>query len=236
MGSAPIPGAPGGPVRRGRPRSAQADRAILTAAADLLAERGLAEMPIEEVAARAGVGKATVYRRWPSRGALALDAFLAEFAGQQRLPDTGTLHGDLLAALRSWVRAVTRTRAGRMLAGLIAAAQHDPALAAAWRDRVMGPLRARHATMLRRAIARGEIPASTDIDVALDLMYGAAYHRLLHGHQPLTSTFTRRVVDVIVAGLTAGPAAGSAAGPTAGAAAPAGAAPPRRGGKRLSSG
>ncbi|MDR0343309.1 MAG: TetR/AcrR family transcriptional regulator, partial [Nocardiopsaceae bacterium] len=112
MGSAPIPAAPGGPVRRGRPRSEQADRAILTAAADLLAERGLAGMPIEEVAARAGVGKATIYRRWPSRGALALDAFQAEFAGQQRLPDTGTLHGDLLAALRSWVRAVTRTRAG----------------------------------------------------------------------------------------------------------------------------
>ena len=229
MGSAPIPAAPGGPARRGRPRSERADRAILSAAADLLAERGLAGMPIEEVAARAGVGKATIYRRWPSRGALALDAFLAEFAGQQRLPDTGTLHGDLLAALRSWVRAVTRTRAGRMLAGLIAAAQHDPALAAAWRDRVIGPLRARHAIMLRRAIARGEIPASTDIDVALDLMYGAAYHRLLHGHQPLTGTFTRRVVDVIVAGLTAVPAAGAAV-------APAGAAPPRPGRKPLSSG
>ncbi|MBO0773104.1 MAG: TetR/AcrR family transcriptional regulator [Actinobacteria bacterium] len=229
MDSAPIPAEPAGPARRGRPRSEQADRAILSAAADLLAERGLAGMPIEEVAARAGVGKATIYRRWPSRGALALDAFLAEFAGQQRLPDTGTLHGDLLAALRSWVRAVTRTRAGRMLAGLIAAAQHDPALAAAWRDRVIGPLRARHAIMLRRAIARGEIPASTDIDVALDLMYGAAYHRLLHGHRPLTSTFTRRVVDVIVAGLTAGPAGGAAG-------APADAAPPRRGRKPLSSG
>jgi len=122
-----------GASARGRPRSEAADRAILRAATDLLAERGLAGMSMEEVAARAGVGKATVYRRWRSRGALALDAFMAEFQALQPLPDTGTLRGDLLAALRAWVRAVTRTPAGRILAGLIAAAQEDPELAAAWR-------------------------------------------------------------------------------------------------------
>ena len=85
--------------RRGRPRSEQADRSILQAAAELLAERGLGGMSIEEVAARAGVGKTTIYRRWTSRGTLALDAFLTEFQGQQPLPDTGSLRGDLLAAL-----------------------------------------------------------------------------------------------------------------------------------------
>jgi AcrR family transcriptional regulator len=108
MSDAPIPGT----AVRGRPRSEAADRAILRAATDLLAERGLAGMSMEEVAARAGVGKATVYRRWRSRGALALDAFMAEFQALQPLPDTGTLRGDLLAALRAWVRAVTRTPAG----------------------------------------------------------------------------------------------------------------------------
>jgi AcrR family transcriptional regulator len=177
----------------------------LRAATDLLAERGLAGMTMEEVAARAGVGKATVYRRWRSRGALALDAFMADFRAAQPLPDTGTLRGDLLAALRAWVRTVTRTPAGRILAGLIAAAQDDPELAAAWRAQVLEPMRGQHRIMLRRAIARGEIPASTDTDVALDLLYGAAYHRLLQGHRPLTDTFIRRVVEVIVAGL-GGPA------------------------------
>src|SRR5580700_11505934 len=116
MGGTGIPGA-GSEVphsRRGRPRSEDADRAILAAATELLAERGLAGMSMEEVAARAGVGKATVYRRWRSRGALALDAFMAEFQALQPLPDTGTLRGDLLAALRAWVRAVTRTPAGRI--------------------------------------------------------------------------------------------------------------------------
>lgn len=189
--------------RRGRPRSEEADRAILSAATELLAERGLGGMSMEEVAARAGVSKATVYRRWPSRGALALDAFLAEFQEQQPLPDTGSFHGDLLAALRGWIRSVTRTPAGRMLAGLVAEAQRDPALAAAWRERVIEPLRVRNMVLVRRAIERGEIPADTDSDVVLDLLFGSAYHRLLQGHRPLTDQFARRAVGLVVAGVTA---------------------------------
>jgi AcrR family transcriptional regulator len=197
-----IVGEPGLPApRRGRPRSAQADRAILGAAAEVLAERGLAGMSIEEVAARAGVGKTTIYRRWASRGTLALDAFLAEFQGQQPLPDTGSLHDDLLAALRAWIRSVTETSAGPILASLIAEAQRDPGLAASWRARVVERLRDQHKIMLDQAVARGEIKAETDYDVVLDLMFGAAYHRLLQGHQPLTDQFARQVVDYVVAGL-----------------------------------
>ena len=100
---------PAGGAPRGRPRSAEADRAILAATADLLAERGLAAMSIEEVAARAGVGKTTIYRRWPSKGLLALDAFVISFRAEQPQPDTGSLRGDLLSALHAWVRAVTQT-------------------------------------------------------------------------------------------------------------------------------
>ena len=188
-------------ARRGRPRSQEADRAILQAASQLLAEGGLAAMSIEEVAARSGVAKTTIYRRWNSRGTLALDAFLAEFQGQQPSPDTGTLRGDLLAALRAWIRAVTRTSAGPILAGLIAESQLDPELGIAWRERVVERLRAQHKIMLNRAIDRGEIPPETDQEVVLDLLFGAAYHRLLHGHQPLTDKFARRVVDLIVAGI-----------------------------------
>jgi AcrR family transcriptional regulator len=187
--------------RRGRPRSEQADRAILAAAAQLLAERGIAGMSMEEVASRAGVAKTTIYRRWTSRGALALDAFLADFLRQQPPPDTGTLRGDLLAALRAWIHSVTRTSAGPVLAGLIAETQHDPGLAEAWRERVVERLRAQHKIMLDRAVERGEIPAQTDYEIVLDLVFGAAYHRLLHGHQPLTDPFARQVVDLVVAGI-----------------------------------
>jgi AcrR family transcriptional regulator len=191
----------GGGGQRGRPRSQEADRAILTATVDLLASRGLAAMSIEEVAARAGVGKATIYRRWSSKGLLALDAFVTSFQEQQPLPDTGTLRGDLIAALSAWVRAVTQTSMGRLLTGLVAEAQHDEELRAGWRDRVLEPLRTQHRIMLDRAIARGEIPATVDQEVVLDLFFGAAQHRLLFGHLPLTDDFIREVVDVILDGI-----------------------------------
>jgi AcrR family transcriptional regulator len=200
---ADIPSAGPAGSGRGRPRSAEADRAILAATLDLLASRGLAAMSIEEVAARAGVGKATIYRRWPSKGLLALDAFVASFAEQQPLPDTGTLRGDLIAALSAWVRAVTLTSIGPMLTGLIAEAQHDPSLRAAWRERVLEPLRGQHRIMLDRAIARGEIPATIDREVVLDLFFGAAQHRLLLGHLPLTDEFIEQVVDMILNGIRA---------------------------------
>jgi AcrR family transcriptional regulator len=203
----PVEGGPAesGPVegggQRGRPRSQEADRAIMAATVELLAAKGLAGMSIEEVAARAGVGKATIYRRWSSKGQLALDAFVESFREQQPLPDTGTLRGDLIAALRAWVRAVTGTSMGRLLTGLIAEAQHDDELRAAWRDRVLEPLRSQHRIMLDRAIARGEIPASVDQEVVLDLFFGAAQHRLLLGHLPLTDDFIRTVVDIILDGI-----------------------------------
>jgi AcrR family transcriptional regulator len=208
-GPAPAAGAPaqgtavpGTGAPRGRPRSAEADRAILTATLELLAERGLNAMSIEEVAARAGVGKTTIYRRWPSKGLLALDAFVISFRAEQPLPDTGTLRGDLLSALHAWVRAVTQTAMGPMLTGLIAEAQHDPELRGAWRDRVLEPLRAQHRIMLDRAIARREVPDSVDRDVVLDLFFGAAEHRLLLGHLPMSGEFIAEVVDIILAGIT----------------------------------
>ncbi len=74
----------------------------------------------------------------------------------------------------------------------------------AWRERVLGSLRAQQKILLDRAIERGEIPADTDKEVVLDLLFGAAYHRLLHGHQPLTDQFARQVVDLVIAGLQNG--------------------------------
>jgi AcrR family transcriptional regulator len=217
-GAQAAPGQAAGTPQRGRPRSEQADRAIMAAALELLAERGVAGMSIEEVASRAGVGKATIYRRWSSKGALALDAFVMEFRQQQPLPDTGTLRGDLRAELRAWVRAVTRTPVGRMLGDLIGEAQHDKDLSASYRERVLEPLRQQHRIMLDRAIARGEIAAGTDRELVLDLLFGAAQHRLLLGHLPLTDRFVRDVVELILAGIQipgragrprAGPAGGT---------------------------
>jgi AcrR family transcriptional regulator len=199
-----------GEIKRGRPRSEQVERAILRAAADILAERGLDAMTIEDVAARAGVGKTSIYRRWSTKGTLALDAFLLDFLQSQPLPDTGSLDGDLVAVLRAWVRTARETPTGRALTELVAHAQYDPDLAAAWRQRVVGPTRAQHRQVFERAIARGEIPTGSDVDVLMDLLFGPAYHRLLNGHAPLSDRFIRRVVAMVVAGAKAGAAVPSA--------------------------
>lgn len=184
--------------------SEETHRAILDAAAALLAERPLADISVEEVAARAGVGKASVYRRWPSKGTLAFDAFVSEFLGQHPAVTTGSFRGDLLTDLRSWVRAVQETTTGRTLRGLIAEVQRDPDLADAWRERFVGPARAQHRAMVERAIHRGEVPPATDADFLLDLLYGPAYLRLLHGHLPLSDAFVVGVVDAVVASIGSG--------------------------------
>jgi AcrR family transcriptional regulator len=191
---------------RGRPRSDQVDQAILRAASELLSERGLDAMTIEDVAARAGVGKASIYRRWPTKGTLALDAFLVDFLSRQPPVDNGALEDDLREALTLWSAAVVGTPTGRALVGLVAEAQHDHNLARGWSERVVAPVREQHRKMVDRAIERGEIPAESDVDVIMDLLYGAAYHRLLQGHLTITAEFIELVARMVAQGAKAGAA------------------------------
>jgi AcrR family transcriptional regulator len=189
------------PAPRGRPRSERSHRAILDAANELLAERGFVDLTIDDVAQRAGVGKTTIYRRWPSKGTLVFEAFATDFLTGQPLPDTGSLRGDLLAALRAFIKVVKGTVTGRTLAGLIAEVQRDPELAEVWRERFVGRVRTQHRVMVDRAVERGEASPDTDPDVVLDLVFGAAYHRLLQSHLTLSDRFARAVVDTVVAGV-----------------------------------
>lgn len=163
-------------------------------------------MTIEEVATRAGVAKTTIYRRWSTKGALALDAFLADFLSQQPTVDTGSLESDLLEALTFWARAVVDTPMGRTLVRLVAEAQLDDQLAKAWTVRVMAPLRDQHRLMVERAINRGEIPEGSDVEAVMDMTYGAAYHRLLQGHLDITPPFIALVARTVAAGTKAGAA------------------------------
>jgi AcrR family transcriptional regulator len=178
----------------------------LRAAADLLSERGLDAMTIENVAALAGVGKSSIYRRWPTKGTLALDAFLDDFLAQQPPVDNGALEADLREALTLWTAAVVDTPTGRALVGLVAEAQHDHDLAQGWIARVITPVREQHRTMVDRAIARGEIPVESDVDVIMDLLYGAAYHRLLQGHLAITTGFIDLVARMVAEGAKSGAA------------------------------
>ncbi|MDP9284950.1 MAG: TetR/AcrR family transcriptional regulator [Actinomycetota bacterium] len=197
--------------RRGRPRSERAREAILSAAAELLLARGLEAVSMDAVAERAGVSKATIYRWWPTKETLALDALYREWdAARPRTRETGSLRGDLLSLLRPWVRLVGKRPYGRVIAALITEAQSDPTFAEQYRERFIEPRRDQARPILRRAIERGELPATTDVELALDLLYGPLYHRLLHGHAPLTDRFVRDLVDTALAGLVSAPAASTA--------------------------
>ena len=190
--------------RRGRPRSEKAREAILAAAAELLLERGLGAVSMDAVAEQAGVSKATIYRWWPTKETLALDALYHEWAAARPAArETGSLRGDLLSLLRPWVRLVGKRPYGRVIAALVAEAQSDPAFAEQYRERFVEPRRDQARPILQRAIERGELPATTDVELALDLLYGPLYHRLLHGHAPLNERFLRDVVDTVLAGLRA---------------------------------
>jgi AcrR family transcriptional regulator len=187
--------------RRGRPRSEKARRAILEAAADLLLDQGGAHVSMDAVADRAGVSKATIYRWWPSKERLTLEA-LAEWASAgSPARDTGTLRGDLLALVRPWVREIRRRRFGRVIAALISEAQSEPEFATEYIRHYIEERREPMHAAFTRAIDRGEAPADLDIDVALDMVYGPLYHRLLHGHAPLSDRFAQAVVDLALNGI-----------------------------------
>jgi AcrR family transcriptional regulator len=189
------------PAPRGRPRSESSHRAILDAANELLAERGFVDLTIEEIAQRAGVGKTTIYRRWPSKGMVVFEAFATDYRNRLPLQDTGSLRGDLLALLRGFIKVVKGTVTGRTLVGLIAEVQRDQELAEIWREQFVGPVRAQHRVMFDRAVERGEAAPDADPDVLLDLVFGAAYHRLLQSHLPLSDRFAQAVVDVVITGV-----------------------------------
>jgi AcrR family transcriptional regulator len=190
--------------RRGRPRSEAARNAILDAAAELLLAHGLGEVSMDAVAERAGVSKATIYRWWPTKETLALEALYWEWdTARPTADDTGSLRGDLLAVLRPWLRRIRARPYGHVIAALVTEANTDPAFAEQYRARFVEPRRQPARALFERAIERGEIPADTDVEVALDLLFGPVYHRLLHGHAPLTDRFMEAVVDSVLAGVAA---------------------------------
>jgi AcrR family transcriptional regulator len=192
---------------RGRPRSSQTQKAILKAAGEIVLASGLAEMTIEGVAERAGVGKASIYRRWPSKGALAFDAVVDGILATQPTPDTGSLEGDLAHVAENWVRLANVRRGGRAVAHFIAEVQSDSDLATAWRERFVDRIRNARRPIIERAIARGEIPAGSDAELIMDLLFGPLYHRYLNRHLPLDESFANGVARMVAAAAKAGAAA-----------------------------
>ena len=174
-------------------RSERAHKAILAAALDEVAEAGYAKLCIEGIAARAGVGKQTIYRWWPSKGAVVFDAVLDLGAGDASVPDTGDLEADLKTALRATVAELNDPRVAPALRALRTAITHDPQLAATYAERIDNP----------RCEARKQRLSADldgDLDIAVDLLWGPLLNRWLKGAE-VTPEYADRIVEAALNGL-----------------------------------
>jgi AcrR family transcriptional regulator len=195
---------------RGRPRSPEARRAILKATHELLAEGGLSSVTIEGIAARAGVGKPTIYRTWPNAHAVAMAALMESddsgesAAATQPVPGPNERPNAALTALRTQLHEVARVFSaplGRSVTLMIAAAEPDTELSKAFRNHFILARRNEGRAFLAAAMSNGEIRRDLDIDVALDLIYAPVFYRLLMGHAPLTSRFIDDVLNLALQGI-----------------------------------
>lgn len=166
----------------------------------MLEERGFLALTVEEIAARAGASKATVYRWWSGKAALIVDAFFNKVSPLLGFSDTGSLRSDFIQQMGHVVHEMNSS-SGRVLASLVAGAQIDEALAEAFRTRWLKQRRDEGAHVLKRAVDRGELPPNLDREFVFDLLYSPLYFRLLVRHQPLTDELVARIVDTVFAGL-----------------------------------
>ncbi|MFG2940334.1 TetR/AcrR family transcriptional regulator [Streptomyces sp. NPDC048282] len=195
--------------RRGRPRDAAADLAILEATRELLIENGYARLSMEGVAARTGVGKPTVYRRWPSKGALVADAlrhsFLAMAPGHAVAPpDTGDIERDLRTWHDAYTRITTDPRNAPLVLALTAAAAESPDDADVLYKQLSGPQHQALTDRLRAAADAGQLRADVDpegLDAVADALIGALLYQLLRGNAAASERRASALVDILLAGL-----------------------------------
>jgi AcrR family transcriptional regulator len=187
-----------GSRRPGRPRDARHDQAILDSTLEILREQGYGALTIDGVAARAGVGRPTIYRRWPSKPALVVAALVD--SSRIAIPeiDTGTLRGDLLTVQRHQVELMNRPENRRVTAGLIADLTADPLLAESYVQQYLEPRRAAVWRVLQRGVDRGELDAGADFALIYELLIGALFIRSVVWGQPLGPDVVENTVDVIV--------------------------------------
>ncbi|MBE9044904.1 TetR/AcrR family transcriptional regulator [Pleurocapsales cyanobacterium LEGE 10410] len=185
---------------RGRPRSPETRAKILKAAYEMLNEVGFMDLTIEGVAVRAEVGKPTIYRRWKTKAALAMDAFLDAVNPELAFPDTGEASEDFREQMQKIVRLMNSPR-GDVLASVIGCGQADEELIAAFRENWLTPRREDAKRVFQRGVDRGELKEGIDAEIAIDALYSPLFYRLLLKHQPLTKDFVDRLVDVVMNGL-----------------------------------
>ena len=188
---------------RGRPRCEVTRKRILEAALESLDEVGFASTTTDLIAERAGASKATIYRWWPTKAALLLEALRDVVAQELPFPDTGDLKEDVQQQLRNFAELLTGRRSG-VLKSFVAAAQSDPEVAEAFRTVWVIPRRISARAVLEKHQQEGRLPAGVDLELLMDLLYGPLYYRLLAGHGPLSAAYADAITDLALTGLVPG--------------------------------
>jgi AcrR family transcriptional regulator len=184
----------------GRPREARADRAIFAAALELMAEHGVRDLRVDDVAELAGVGKATIYRRFRSKEDL-VTAAVAKLVSEIEVPDTGSTRADLLALMREAVEVYTGPVAPGLMPSVIEAIRREPGFALAIRENFLNPRRKALQEVLERGVERGDLRPETDLELALDVLGGPLFYRLLITGGRIDNQLAEGVVELILRGF-----------------------------------
>ena len=185
-------------LRPGRRPSARTEQAILEATRELLAEGGVHSLTVEGVAARAGIAKTTIYRRYRSRDELALAVLLDMVENVTAVPDLGDTRAELVAFVNGAVKILGSTLMGRVMQGLVSELATDPNLAAAFRERVVARRVSEVHRLIERGIERGDLRPDTDVELAHELLFGPVYYRLFLSGAPLDKRLAERIVDAVL--------------------------------------
>ena len=183
----------------GRPRSERRHKAILKAALDLVVEFGFRVASVESLAAKTGVAKTTIYRRWPNKAAVVMDAFMERLLRTQ-FPYTKKATDSIRLQMRSMAKAF-RTKDGAVLKALLAESQFDAELATAIRERWTLPRRKLALAVLQKAVSQGELRRNIDLEATIDLLYAPMYYRLQRGTPPLSDEYIDEIFDQVMEGL-----------------------------------
>ncbi|MDT5070161.1 MAG: hypothetical protein QOK02_6316 [Mycobacterium sp.] len=187
-------------LRPGRPRSERSKAAVLRAASELMQEVGLREMTTELIAARSGASKATIYKWWPNKYTVAVEAFLSEMLAEAPDPDTGSAREDFCIVLRG-VMHFYDTPTGRVFGQLVGEAQFDPLVRAELRDVFIQSRRRVARTIWDRGVVRGELRTDVDPDIGIDLMFAPAIYRLVTGNGALDAAAANAIVIAALSGV-----------------------------------
>ncbi len=193
----------------GRPRDEEARKRILDSAAKLLEDLCFEDITVDAIAEHSGAGKATIYRWWPNKVAVLIEAFRERIAHELPFPDTGDFRRDLRQQLQNFTEIIYWGRRGKVFRSFIAGAQADPEIAKAFRELWIRPRRAEARKLFERRIAEGIADRNLDADLAVEIVFSPLYYRLLTGWGEITPEYLDQLVDIVLRGYLARPSHGT---------------------------